>query len=134
MTLPEQLRHSIKDTYKNTLNFKGRTGRLDYWLFIGFYAVASLFVYALSALAITEEVGEVIYGIFVFVHFFILIGLQARRLHDTNKSAWWLLIGFIPLIGMIVLLVFYILPSDQGPNRYGNDPNTFESAPGQEVL
>ncbi len=134
MTLQERLKQTITDTYTNTLNFKGRTSRADYWLFIAYYAVVSLFMYLLTLLAIAEDIGEGIYSIYLFVHFFVMLSLQARRLHDTNKSAWWLLIAFVPVVGMIVLFIFYVLPGDHGDNRYGKDPQAFEHAPGQEVL
>jgi len=47
------------------------------------------------------------------------IALAVRRLHDTDRSGWWLLIGLIPIVGSLVLLVFYILPGTQGQNRFG---------------
>ena len=50
------------------------------------------------------------------------VDATARRLHDTDRSAWWILIGLIPLIGAIVLLVFYLLPGTTGPNKFGADP------------
>ena len=45
-----------------------------------------------------------------------------RRLHDTDKSGWLILLGLIPLIGSIILLVFYVLPGTKGPNKFGPDP------------
>ncbi len=50
------------------------------------------------------------------------IAVAVRRLHDTSRSAWWLLIAFIPLIGAIVLLVFMVMDSQQGENQYGPNP------------
>jgi uncharacterized membrane protein YhaH (DUF805 family) len=50
------------------------------------------------------------------------IAVGARRLHDTDRSGWWLLIALIPFIGAIVLLVFFVLPGTQGTNRFGPDP------------
>ena len=50
------------------------------------------------------------------------IAVAFRRLHDTNRSAWWLLIAFLPLIGSVVLLIFYCLDGTPGPNRFGQDP------------
>jgi uncharacterized membrane protein YhaH (DUF805 family) len=50
------------------------------------------------------------------------IAVGVRRLHDTGRSGWWLLIGFIPLIGMIVLIVFFVLDSQPGTNAYGPNP------------
>ncbi len=47
------------------------------------------------------------------------IAVGIRRLHDTDKSGWWLLIGLIPLVGIIVLIVFFATDGQPGPNRYG---------------
>jgi uncharacterized membrane protein YhaH (DUF805 family) len=47
------------------------------------------------------------------------LALAVRRLHDTDRSGWWLLIGLIPIVGSLVLLVFYLLPGTQGQNRFG---------------
>jgi uncharacterized membrane protein YhaH (DUF805 family) len=53
------------------------------------------------------------------IMFFVNLSLAVRRLHDTDKSGFWIFIGLIPLIGGIVLLVFYLLPGTPGPNRHG---------------
>jgi uncharacterized membrane protein YhaH (DUF805 family) len=50
------------------------------------------------------------------------IAVGVRRLHDTGRSGWWLLIGFVPLIGAIVLLVFLVGAGNAGPNAHGDDP------------
>lgn len=50
------------------------------------------------------------------------LGLSFRRLHDINKSAWWLLIAFVPIFGFLALLYFAVLPGDKGDNQYGKDP------------
>ncbi|MCC6543190.1 MAG: DUF805 domain-containing protein [Nitrospirae bacterium] len=50
------------------------------------------------------------------------IAVVVRRLHDTNRSGWWLLIGLIPLIGGIVLIVFTVQDSQPGPNQFGPNP------------
>ncbi|MDT7577550.1 MAG: hypothetical protein QOH17_3883, partial [Pseudonocardiales bacterium] len=50
------------------------------------------------------------------------LAVGVRRLHDTDRSGWWLLIGLIPIIGGIVLLVFFVLEGTRGPNRFGADP------------
>ena len=58
----------------------------------------------------------VIYGLAVLLPG-IAVGI--RRLHDTDKSGWWLLIGLIPLVGIIVLIVFFATDGQPGPNQYG---------------
>jgi uncharacterized membrane protein YhaH (DUF805 family) len=50
------------------------------------------------------------------------IAVSVRRLHDTNRSGWWLLISLVPLVGAIVLLVFLVLDSQPGENQYGSNP------------
>ena len=50
------------------------------------------------------------------------LGVAVRRLHDTDRSGWWLLIGLIPLIGLIVLIVFFVMDSQPGQNRFGANP------------
>lgn len=50
------------------------------------------------------------------------IAVSARRLHDTGRSGWWLLLFFVPVIGLLVLLVFFCTRSDPGHNRYGEEP------------
>ena len=50
------------------------------------------------------------------------IAVGIRRLHDTDRSGWWLLIAFVPFIGALVLLVFFLLDGTSGPNRFGPDP------------
>jgi uncharacterized membrane protein YhaH (DUF805 family) len=56
------------------------------------------------------------------------IGVSIRRLHDTNRSGWWLLLSFIPILGWIALLIFYVQDSDPGDNQYGSNPK-LEPAP-----
>ena len=64
-------------------------------------------------------------GIYLLVMLYLLIPSLAvgfRRLHDTDRSAWWLLIAFIPFLGAIALLVFNLMDGTPGPNRFGPDP------------
>jgi uncharacterized membrane protein YhaH (DUF805 family) len=65
----------------------------------------------------------------VLLHFVVMLALLVpslavtfRRLHDTNRKGWWILIGLIPLIGQLVLFIFYLLDGTPGPNRFGPDP------------
>lgn len=61
----------------------------------------------------------VVFGIAIIVPMF---AVTFRRLHDTDKSAWWMLISFIPLVGGIVLLIFTVMEGTKGTNKYGPDP------------
>src|SRR3546814_14139645 len=64
------------------------------------------------------------------------LACAVRRLPDTDRSGWWLLLGLVPFVGAIILIVFYCLEGTKGPNRFGADPigdvqETFASNPGQ---
>ena len=65
-------------------------------------------------------------GILLFVGFLYLfipaLAVTFRRLHDTDRSAWWILVGLIPFLGALALLVFYCLDGTPGANRFGPDP------------
>lgn len=66
--------------------------------------------------------GNLIQGAFSLASLIPGIAVAVRRLHDTGRSAWWLLLLLVPFVGWIVLIVFYCLEGERGPNRYGPDP------------
>lgn len=106
---------------KNYANFDGRIGRGAFWRFVAVHFVVS---FVLGILA--QSVGVVIWLAYVIWTLGLLVpGIAAgvRRLHDTGKSGWMILIGLIPIIGFIVLIVFYVAEGDKQPNEYGPVPN-----------
>ncbi len=112
------------DVLKKYAVFSGRARRMEYWMFVLFNIIVSVvlvFVDGMLGLSLGEGVGllSTLYGLAVLLPG---IGVAIRRLHDTNRSGWWLLIGFVPLIGLIVLLVFMVLDSTPGENRFGSNP------------
>ena len=68
----------------------------------------------------------VIGGLYIFLMLLPLIALSIRRLHDTDRSGWWFLINFVPLIGGLVFFVFTLLEGTRGDNRFGPDPKAGE--------
>lgn len=119
---------------KKYAQFSGRARRLEFWLFSLFILLVEIVYIVL--LGVTGNLGPAGYGqlnglglalVSVFSLFFLGILIPSlavtfRRLHDTNRSAWWLLLGLIPVLGGLVLLVFYFLPGTNGPNAFGPDP------------
>ena len=105
--------------------FEGRARRREYWFFVLFYILISI---VLSMVDRVLGLSNEAYGMGVLGALFCLgvlipsIAVGARRLHDTGRSGWWLLIGLIPLIGAIVLIVFFVLDSQPGTNAYGPNP------------
>lgn len=102
------------DVLKNYVKFDGRARREEYWFFTLFSFLVAVVLTLISAGTL-----DIIYSLAVFLP---SLAVAARRLHDTNRSAWWLLIGLIPLIGIIVLIVFFVFDSDKEENRFGLSP------------
>ncbi len=117
------------DAWKNYANFQGRARRKAYWMFILFNLIALVILGLIeSAIGLSGQNGYgILTGLYTLAMILPLIALAVRRLHDTGRSGWWILIGLVPLIGPIVLIVFYVTDSQPGSNQYG--PNPKESAP-----
>lgn len=107
---------------KNYVGFSGRARRKEYWMFVLFNVIISAILGIVEFLMGTPTVLTGIYSLAILLP---SLALGFRRLHDTGKSAWWILIGLIPLIGAIVLLVFYCQESEFKDNRYGANPKQF---------
>ncbi len=112
------------DVLKQYAVFQGRARRKEYWMFTLF----SMLIYI--GLMIIEGIlgmgGEGGLGLLSILYSLAVllpsIGVTIRRLHDTGRSGWWLLISLVPIVGGIVLLVFLILDSQPGSNQYGPNP------------
>ncbi|WP_428053453.1 DUF805 domain-containing protein [Candidatus Avelusimicrobium stercoris] len=102
---------------KHYVDFKGRATRKQYWLYVLFTVVALLILAVV--LSFFGKVGQIIFNLCQLAIFLPSLAILARRLHDTNKSAWWILLNLVPFIGGIVLFVFAVLPSNEGENRFG---------------
>jgi len=105
--------------------FAGRARRREYWFFVLFYILISVVLAVADRMLglYNESYGMGTLGaIFCLGVLIPSIAVGVRRLHDTGRSGWWLLIGFIPLIGAIVLIVFFVLDSQPGTNAYGPNP------------
>ena len=103
---------------KNYATFSGRATRSEYWYFILF---SSIVVVILSIIDTIINTGGMFSWIYTLAVLLPSLAVGARRLHDINKSGWWQLIMAIPLIGYIVLLVFYCIDSKED-NKYGMNP------------
>ena len=128
----EQFNKNFVDTIKNRYaKFDGRASRSEYWYFTLFYLILSFIVGMIDALVLNPMMGvapaDVAQGgiLRIIVALALLvpsIALIIRRLHDTGKSGWWLLIVLIPIVGALVLLYFYVVDSERGMNRFGMNP------------
>ena len=106
---------AIAEGFRNILTFSGRASRSAFWWFALGAIIIDIVVAIIGRAAhvvVIQYVVEIIVAL-------VSLSLSVRRLHDTNRSGWWWLIGLIPIIGGIVLLVFYCLPGTPGPNKSG---------------
>ncbi len=116
---------AIQSAFKNYVKFDGRASRSEYWWFALFQILVLIIPDVMMQGEIRNGTPGIFTGLYVILalaFFLPALGLGFRRLHDTNRSAWWLLIALIPLIGAIVLLVFMCLKGTAGPNKFGADP------------
>ncbi|MDD2805830.1 MAG: DUF805 domain-containing protein [Elusimicrobiales bacterium] len=110
---------------KNYVGFSGRARRKEYWLFFLFNLLA---VFGLSFVDIVSGLYSKSLGAGLFGGAYSLlvllpsIAVSVRRLHDTARSAWWLLLAIVPFIGPLALVVIYCLEGTPGENEYGGDP------------
>jgi uncharacterized membrane protein YhaH (DUF805 family) len=105
--------------------FSGRARRKEYWYFVLFNFIISIILSILDLVlgTFSPEVGMGILGGLYFLGVLIpSFAVTVRRLHDRDRSGWWVLIGLIPLLGLIVLLVFMLQNSTPGQNQYGANP------------
>lgn len=108
---------AIKLGFSNYVNFSDRACRSEYWYWFLFAAIGGIVTYIID-LAIGEPVTNTIFSLGIF-----LPGLSVaiRRLHDLDRSGWWILLFLIPLIGAIILIVWFCSKGTDGPNRFGPD-------------
>jgi uncharacterized membrane protein YhaH (DUF805 family) len=120
MSFPEAIRACLSQY----VTFTGRARRSEYWWFVLFILLATL-VAALIDTSFNIIVFQVVVGLALLLPQLAVI---VRRLHDTDRTGWWILIGLVPVVGNIVLLVFMLLDSDPQPNRFGPSPKVVGGA------
>lgn len=114
---------------RNYVGFGGRARRKEYWMFILVNLVLTGVLGILdtmSGLRIAGDEGVLttIYGVLIFLPYW---AVQFRRLHDTDRSAWWLLLLLIPIVGWLIILAFNCQNGTPGANKFGDDPKAMDA-------
>lgn len=125
--------HWVQTVLKKYAVFSGRAQRAEYWYFVLFYVIGYVVLGLLdgSLRSPDEDSGYgLLTGLFALALLIPSLAVGVRRLHDTDRSGWWLLLMFVPLIGAIVLLVFTVQDGTRGDNRFGPDPKQQVVLPG----
>ena len=113
---------------KNYLGFSGRARRKEFWMFILVNLVLTVVLSLLDKMLGLRIAGDeglltTLYGVLIFLPYW---AVQFRRLHDTDRSAWWLLLLLIPLVGWLIILAFNCQNGTPGENEYGADPKRLD--------
>ena len=107
--------------------FSGRSRRKEYWYFVLFVIISTVLNIIDGLIGAYDRTATgvgLLSSIFSLAILIPSIAVTVRRLHDTDRSGWWVLISLVPFIGWIVLLVFTVQESTPGTNRYGPNPKS----------
>jgi uncharacterized membrane protein YhaH (DUF805 family) len=108
---------AISAGFSNYVNFRDRASRSEYWYWVLFVILADI-VTGIIDWVLGVQVVSSLFGLVTLVPG---IAVSIRRLHDLDRTGWWVLLGLIPLIGWIILLIWYVTKGTDGPNRFGPD-------------
>jgi uncharacterized membrane protein YhaH (DUF805 family) len=109
---------AIKSGFSNYVAFSGRSARSEFWYWCLFYLLAAM-VTAIIDDAIGVQVTVSLFGLAALLP---TIAVNVRRLHDIDRSGWWFLLNLLPIIGAIIMIVWFCARGTVGPNRFGPDP------------
>ncbi|GAA3947649.1 DUF805 domain-containing protein [Allohahella marinimesophila] len=118
---------SFIEVYRKYAQFSGRARRREYWMWVLIY-VLTLFL--LIAVEKVLGIESILYFAFTALSFIPALAVGVRRLHDTGRSGWWMLLLLIPLVGSLVLLVLFVLDSQPGSNQFGPNPKLAQADEG----
>jgi uncharacterized membrane protein YhaH (DUF805 family) len=104
---------------KNYVNFGDRARRKEYWMFTLFNLLITLGIFVIQMIAGIDGWLNGLYSLFILLP---SLAVSIRRLHDTGRSGWWILISLIPVVGAIVILVFMCLEGESRSNKWGQNP------------
>jgi uncharacterized membrane protein YhaH (DUF805 family) len=116
MTFPDAVRRGLR----NYATFTGRARRSEFWFFWLFNLLLHMAAAVLDAAILGD--GTLLNSLVSLGLLLPNVAVSVRRLHDVGRSGWWLLIGLVPLVGIVVLLLWYTARGEEGANRFGPDP------------
>jgi uncharacterized membrane protein YhaH (DUF805 family) len=110
---------AVSSVVNKYVTFDGRARRSEYWYW--FLAVILVEIVIGILYLLSSTLGLILYVVFGLAIILPSVAVAIRRLHDTNRTGWWILLSLIPF-GGIVLLVFYLFDGTPGENNYGPSP------------
>ena len=114
---------SLNSCFENYTSFSGRAARAEYWWFAVFIAAVYFIATTADSVVFGSDSRLQLFGLVAAVALFMpALSVSIRRLHDLDRSGWWLLVALVPIFGAVVLLLWYFSRGTYGSNRYGPDP------------
>lgn len=111
---------AVKTCSGKYVDFTGRATRAEFWYWMLFVFLAGNILQAIDVWVLGADFGRGILNL-LFALAVILpnLAVMARRLHDTGRTGWWILIMLVPFVGIILLIFWWIRPGTEGENRFG---------------
>ena len=109
---------AVKLGFANYVNFSGRASRSEYWYW---------YLFGLIGVLATDLIDNVVIGRLLIAPIFVLalilpsFSVAVRRFHDLDRSGWWILLALIPMVGHIIVAIWFCFKGTDGPNRFGAD-------------
>ena len=111
----------LKVVRDNYANFTGRARRQEYWMFAFINLIIILILNTIDRVVFSADMA-ILSSVYLLAILIPGIAVAVRRLHDTDRSGWWALLGLIPIVGTIILIVMMCIDSTPGTNRFGPNP------------
>jgi uncharacterized membrane protein YhaH (DUF805 family) len=115
----EPINWFMKVVTQHYFDFNGRARRAEFWWYILVYVILAIIVNVIDSVV---HLNGLLGGLLGLALLLPNLGVWVRRLHDTNRSGWWILIGLVPLVGIVLLIIWAAAAGTAGPNTYGPDP------------
>jgi uncharacterized membrane protein YhaH (DUF805 family) len=117
------MQEAVRAVFGKYAEFTGRARRPEYWWFVLFVVLVGVVLTGVESVVMHRPMGQYgfLSGLWNLATFLPLLGVSIRRLHDVDRTGWWLLLGFT-LIGGLILLYWYVSRGTVGPNEYGAEP------------
>lgn len=112
--------------YKKYAVFSGRATAGEYWGFVLSTIVLAIVVFFPISVLIGDT-RDIVLQIYTLAILLPMLAVTVRRLHDTNRSGWFIFLSLIPIIGSFILFIFYVSSGTPGENKYGPDPKQVRS-------
>lgn len=113
------IQESISSCFKKYATFQGRAKRPEFWYFFLVVVAVNLVLGFIGLLVFVSSIAAWVSNLWSLATFIPLLAVSVRRLHDTNRTGWWVLLPLVPVIGAIILMVMMAMKGTEGENRFG---------------